>query len=151
MERINGLPSSEDSADITGGTIDNTAIGGTTPAAGTFTTFKADITIITHSATENVTAVSMKGFVHVIDGAYVVTLPAAVVGMSGVFRASTAAEFSVKAGGSDHFEMFDGTVISDADKITSGGTKNEFLQIYCESANTWIVIAQNGPMTDGGA
>ena len=107
--------------------------------------------IVTHSATENVTAATMKGSVHKITGAYVVTLPAAVVGMSGVFRASTAAEFSVKAGGSDHFEMFDGTVISDADKITSGGTKNEFLQIYCESANTWIVIAQNGPMTDGGA
>jgi hypothetical protein len=28
-------------ADITGGTIDNTVIGGTTPAAGTFTTLTA--------------------------------------------------------------------------------------------------------------
>ena len=121
-------------------------IGGTTP--GIVNNVE---TPITHSATEAANAADMYGRVHKITGAYVVTLPAAVVGMSGVFRASTAAEFSVKAGGSDHFEMFDGTVISDADKITSSSGKNEFVQILCESANTWIVLAQNGAFTDSGA
>ena len=32
-----------DSADINGGTIDGATIGGTTPAAGTFTTLTADV------------------------------------------------------------------------------------------------------------
>jgi len=111
----------------------------------------ASLDIVTHGSTEAVTAATMKGSVHVITGAYVVTLPDAVIGMSGVFRASTAAEFSVKAAASDHFEMFDGTVISNADKQTSGGTKNEYIYIYCESANTWITIGINGAFTDGGA
>jgi len=106
--------------------------------------------INSHSATEAVTAATMYGDVHKITGAYTVTLPTAVIGMSGTFRASTAAAFSVKAGAADHFEMFDGTVLDAADKITSGGTKNEFVTVYCESANTWIVIGQNGAFTDGG-
>ena len=104
--------------------------------------------IVTHSATENVTAATMKGSVHKITGAYVVTLPAAVIGMGGVFRASTAATFSVNPNNSDHFEMYDGTVLDAGDSIASGGTKNEFVQIYCESANTWIVVGINGAFTD---
>jgi len=108
------------------------------------------VTITSHSATENVTVASMYGNIHVITGAYIPTLPAAVIGMSGLFRASTAAEFSLDCNGSDHFEMFDGTVMSAGEKQTSGGTKNEFIQVYCESANTWITIGQNGPFTNGG-
>jgi hypothetical protein len=107
--------------------------------------------ITSHSATEDVTAATMYGNVHKITGAYTVTLPAAVVGMSAIFRASTAAAFSVDTNAADHFEMFDGTVLDGGDKITSSGTKNEFVTIYCESANTWIVIGQNGAFTDGGA
>jgi len=136
-------------------------IGDVTPDAGYFTTVSASgiitatggvkPTITSHSATEAVTAVTMYGNVHRITGAYVVTLPAAVIGMSGTFRASTAAAFSVKAGASDHFEMFDGTVLDAGDKVTSSAAKNEFVQIYCESANTWIVIGQNGAFSDGGA
>ena len=120
-------------------------IGGTTPGAGNFL-----VTTTSHGATEAVTAATMYGNVHKITGAYVVTLPAAVVGMSGTFRASTAAAFSVDCNGSDHFEMFDGTVMSAGEKLTSSATKNEFVTIYCESANTWIVIGQNGAFTNGG-
>ncbi|HAR40193.1 MAG TPA: hypothetical protein DCR68_02310 [Coprothermobacter sp.] len=132
------------------------AIGGTTAAAGKFTTgnfsgqVDAPVTTTSHRATEVATAATMYGNVHKITGAYVVTLPAAVVGMSGTFRASTAAAFSVDCNGSDHFEMFDGTVMSAGEKLTSSGTKNEFVTIYCESANTWIVIGQNGAFTNGG-
>jgi hypothetical protein len=107
--------------------------------------------ITLHSATEAVTAATTYGDVHKITGAYTLTLSAAVIGMCGLFRASTVAAFSLKAGASDHFEMFDGTVLDAGDKQTSGGTKNEFIQIYCEVANTWITISQNGAFTDGGA
>lgn len=120
-------------------------IGGTTPGA-----VYSVLQVTTHSATEAVTAATMYGNAHKITGAYTVTLPAAVVGMSATFRASTAAAFSVDTNGADHFEMFDGTVLDAGDKITSGATKNEFVTIYCESANTWIVIGQNGAFSDGG-
>ena len=120
-------------------------IGETTPGA-----VYSVLQVTSHATTEAVTAATMYGNVHKITGAYVVTLPAAVVGMSGTFRASTAAAFSVDCNGSDHFEMFDGTVMSAGEKLTSSATKNEFVTIYCESANTWIVIGQNGAFTNGG-
>lgn len=50
-----------DTADINGGTLDNTVIGGTTPAAGTFTTLTASsasiggVTVATTSATQTLT------------------------------------------------------------------------------------------------
>jgi hypothetical protein len=40
-----------DTADINAGTIDNTVIGGTTPAAGTFTTFRVNSTISLNGST----------------------------------------------------------------------------------------------------
>jgi len=109
------------------------------------------VTTTSHSATEAVTAATMYGNVHKITGAYTVTLPAAVVGMSGTFRASTAAAFSVDTNAADHFETYDGTVLDAGDKLTSSGVKNEWIDIYCESANTWIVRRQGGVIIDGGA
>jgi hypothetical protein len=105
------------------------------------------IYITSHDETEGATAATMYGNVHKITGAYTVTLPAAVVGMSGIFRATTAAEFSLDCDGSDHFEAFDGTVGGAGKKLTSSGAKNEWLSVYCEVANTWIVIGQNGVFT----
>lgn len=107
--------------------------------------------ITSHSATEAVTASTMYGNIHKITGAYTLTLPAAVVGMSGLFRATTAAIFSIKAGVSCHFEMIDGTVLDNGDKQTSGGTKNAWLHIHCEVANVWITSGQHGTMEDTGA
>jgi hypothetical protein len=137
------IKKSQNYLSATGGTIDGTVIGGTTPEAGSFVE-----SVITHGATETATAISLYGDIHKITGAYVVTLPSAVIGMGGVFRASTAATFSVNPNDSDHFEMYDGTVLDAGDSIASGGTKNEFVQIYCESANTWIVVGINGAFTD---
>lgn len=108
------------------------------------------IEFVSHSASENVNAADMYGKAHIITGAYTETLPAAVVGMHGLFRASTAAAFSLDCNGSDHFEMFDGTVMSAGQKQTSGGTKNEWIYVVCESANTWITYSVNGPFTNGG-
>jgi hypothetical protein len=107
--------------------------------------------ITSHSATEAVTAATMYGNIHKITGAYTLTLPAAVIGMSGIFRATTAAVFSIKAGAGCHFEMIDGTVLDNGDKQTSGGTKNAWLHIHCETANVWITSGQHGTMEDTGA
>ena len=55
MEIINGVDQDDavgDVTDIDGATIDDSIIGGTTPAAGSFTTVNADASIITcHNAT----------------------------------------------------------------------------------------------------
>jgi len=132
-------------------------IGGTIPGAGYFTTGnftgQVDIkaTTTSHAATEAVTAATMYGNVHKVTGAYTVTLPAAVVGMRGYFRASTAAVFSIDTNAADHFEDYEGTVYAAGEKLTSGGTKNEAVEIYCESANTWIVKWQRGVFFNGGA
>ena len=153
--------------------INDKNIGQRIPKKGAFTELKASIdpvdehgvgdkgfndgeylpkilNIVVASSTGNVAVSTMDGGVEKITGTYTRTLPAAVVGMHGLFRASTAAAFSLKAGASDHFEMFDGTILDAGDKQTSGGTKNEFIQIYCETANTWITIGINGPFVDGG-
>ncbi len=160
--------------------LQNTPIGSTTASSGAFTTLSASSTVsgtgfstylaspptiggttptavysvlqvTSHGATEAVAAATLYGNVHKITGAYVVTLPAAVVGMSASFRASTAAVFSVDTNGADHFETYDGTVLDAGDKLTSSGVKNEWIDIYCESANTWIVRRQSGVIIDGGA
>lgn len=107
--------------------------------------------ITSHSATEAVTAATMYGNIHKVTGAYTLTLDALVAGMSMIFRASTAAAFSVKAAATCHFEMIDGTVLDNGDKMTSGGTKNEWIQIICETANVGIVVGQNGAFSDTGA
>ena len=109
------------------------------------------LVVVTASFTGDVAVSTMDGGVEKITGTYTRTLPAAVVGMHGLFRASTAAAFSLKAGASDHFELFDGTILDAGDKQTSGAGKNEFIQVYCEVANTWITISQNGAFTDTGA
>ena len=122
-------------------------IGDTVPA----TSLAAKETITSHSATEAITVITMYGNIHRITGAYTLTLPSAVIGMKAVFRVVTAAVFSLKAGASDHQEMFDGTVLDNGDKQTSGGTKNEFIEVYCETVNTWITVGINGAFSDGGA
>ena len=127
------------------GTTGDLAVSGSLKATG------IDLNITIHNATEDVLASTMKGNVHVITGAYIETLPPATIGMSGLFRASTAVAFSLDCNGSDHFEMYDGTVLADGNKQTSSATKNEYLYIYCESANIWITIGINGAFTDGGA
>jgi hypothetical protein len=104
-----------------------------------------------HGATEAVAAATMYGNIHQITGNYTVTLPAAVVGMSATFRASSAAAFSVDTNAADHFEDYEGTALDAGDKLTSSGVKNEWIDIYCESANTWIVRRQGGVIIDGGA
>ena len=58
MEIINGIEPDVLVTDIDGATIDDSVIGGTTPAAGTFTTVSTDTNIITcHNATGSEIAV----------------------------------------------------------------------------------------------
>ena len=65
MEIINGVETINGSKivnpDIDGGTIDSTIIGGTTPAAGTFTALKGNFDEIIEAATRTIVAAEMKG------------------------------------------------------------------------------------------
>lgn len=109
-----------------------------------------DVAITTHSGSENVTAVSMYGNWHNITGAYTATLPAAVVGMSGTFNATTAAVFSVDCQAADHFVLA-GTSLTNGNKITSDGYAGSQVEVVCTEANTWRIRHVAGIMVDGGA
>jgi hypothetical protein len=109
-----------------------------------------DKIITTHGATENVTAISMFGNVHRITGAYVLTLPAAVVGMSGIFLATTAAVFSVDCNAADAFSLA-GTALTAGNKLTSDGYAGTFVEVTCTIANVWTVTNTGGLFVDGGA
>jgi hypothetical protein len=109
-----------------------------------------DQIITTHATTEAVTAISMYGNLHRITAAATVTLPAAVVGMSGIFLATTAAVFSVDCNAADHF-LLGGTALTNGNKISSDGFAGSFVHITCSVANEWVVTNTGGLFIDGGA
>jgi hypothetical protein len=137
------------------------AIGGTTPAAGKFTTLEATglttvtgglkrATPVTHAATEAATAATLYGTTHLVSGAYTVTLPAVAIGMHGRFYATTAAVFSVDCNGSDHFVLA-GTELSAGYKVTSDGSVGAMFEWECTAANTITIYFSNVTFIDGGA
>ena len=64
-----------------------------------------DTPIYTHAGAEAASAVSMYGGWHNVTGAYTITLPAAVIGMSGTFTATTGAVMTLDCNGADHFDL----------------------------------------------
>ena len=142
---------SSDSAAITGGTIDGTTIGATTPAAGTFTDLAGTVPVITDSATGNVTAAQMKGQTHVVTGAYTLSLPTAVVGYRGRFVASTAAVFSIDVVTGTNVIILNGTALTAGYKATTDGTINAEVYVECRVAGKYHIISIIGLAVDGGA
>jgi hypothetical protein len=90
------------------------------------------------------------GGVVVLTGAAVVTLPAAVVGMSFCVYANTTAKVSVKAGTSDHWIMTDATALDNGDKISATGTQS-FVCGVCLEATHWFIFGYRGTWADDGA
>ena len=136
---------------ISGGTIDSTIIGGTTPAAGTFTDLAGNVPIVTHGATENATAAQMKGQTHVVSGAYVVSLPTAVVGYRATFIASTAAAFSLDLVTGTDLIVLNGTALAAGNKATSDATIYSEIYVECRLAGKYSATAVKGVFVDGGA
>ncbi len=108
-----------------------------------------DVVVITDSSTGNTTADQMRGQTHRVTGAYTRTLPTAVVGMNALFRATTAAVFSLDCQGTDNF-ILDGATLTAGYKISSPGAIGNAVYVECTVANKWDVYA-NCTMIDGGA
>jgi hypothetical protein len=131
---------------ITGGTIDGTTIGATTPS-----TVSGYAVVTTHSATENVTAVTMGGNLHVVTGAYVLSLPTAAVGYRARFKASTAAVYSLDVVTGSDVIILNGTALTAGNKATSDGTIYNTMEVCCFIANKYDIISLIGLAVDGGA
>ncbi|MFA5322913.1 MAG: hypothetical protein WC373_09595, partial [Smithella sp.] len=136
---------------VTGGTINGTPIGETTPSTGKFTDLVGYIVVITDSATGNVTAAQMKGQTHVITGAYTLSLPTAVVGYKAKFKASTATVYSIDVVTGSDVIILNGTALSAGNKATSDGSIYNEVLVECRVAGKYDVQSQLGLMVDGGA
>ena len=127
------------------------AVGGTTPAAGTFTDLLGNTVVITDSATGNVTAAQMKNQTHVITGAYVLSLPTAAVGYKAKFKASTAAVYSLDVVTGTDIIILNGVALTAGNKATSDGTIYNEMVVECRVAGKYDIASWMGLAVDGGA
>ncbi len=107
--------------------------------------------VTTHDATENVTTASMNGGVHLVTGAYTLSLPTAAVGYSARFIATTAAAFSLDLQtGTDVFYL-NQTALTAGNKVTTDGTIRAEVYVECAVAGYYEVTVVKGTAADGGA
>lgn len=106
--------------------------------------------IVSHAASESATADTLYGDMHLVTGAYTVTLPATSVGMSGTFCSTTAAVFSIDLTGSDAWTLA-GTALTAANKITSSGMAGDCVYFTVTATNVIRTIWTVGVFIDGGA
>ena len=105
--------------------------------------------IVTHSGSEAATADQMYGSEHIVTGAYTVTLPAATIGMSAKFTATTAAVMTLDSNAADQF-ILGGTALTAGYSIDSDGSAYATCEVVCLTANKWIVRNTNVVFIDGG-
>ena len=92
---VTGVPAPQSAVAITGGTIDGTPIGATTPAAGSFTTLTASSTGV-FSGTVNVPGLTLTGTTAIVPASSQGTLYASVT-EGGVLRGSgSSSDFALK-------------------------------------------------------
>jgi hypothetical protein len=109
------------------------------------------LTPTSHAASESATAATLWGNqLHLVTGAYTVTLPATTAGMSATFCSTTAAVFSIDLTGSDAWTLA-GTALTAANKITSSGAAGECVYFVVTATNVVRTIWTVGVFIDGGA
>ena len=139
---------------ITGGSATGlTSVSTGTLGATGLSTLTGGITTGTptsHSATEAATTATLYGHVHLVTGAYTITIPALSVGQSATFIATTAAVFSLDSTSPNYFVLA-GTALDAGDKITSAGSAGATVTIYCTATNVIRVLWTNSTFIDGGA
>jgi len=133
---------------IQGGSIAGATITGGSISGGTISGY---VNIITDSATGNVTAAQMEGQTHVVTGAYVLSLPTAVVGYRAKFKASTAAVYSLDVVTGTDVIVLNGTLLAAGNKATSDGTQYNEMVVECRVAGTYDIASWMGVAIDGGA
>lgn len=103
----------------------------------------------THAATESATAATLYGQVHIVSGAYTVTLPALSVGQSAYFCSSAASIYSIDSTSPNYF-ILAGTSLDAGDKITSDGSSGACVYFIVSGTNIIRVIFTNSTWIDGG-
>lgn len=111
----------------------------------------ATATIVTDSATGNITAANMQGQTHVVTGAYTLSLPTAAIGYRGNFMASTAAVFSLDVVTGTDIIVLNGTALTAGNKVSTDGTINAELYVECRVAGKYHINSIVGLAIDGGA
>ena len=168
ITRSTGLVTLAQGAAITGGTIDNAGIGGTTPAAGKFTTLSAS-SGLNSSAVGNTTAstgafttlsasstVSGTGFSTYLASPPAIggTTPAAgsFAGLSASGQISASGGILIP-GSSNSLMLYDATQGTDAKYsqiLQSGGVVNfRLLNDSLGSANLWLTVSRTGYVPNG--
>lgn len=134
-------------------TFVNAVFSSVTITSGTISgvTSTGPASIITDSATGNVTAAQMEGQEHVVTGAYVLSLPSATVGLRATFYASTANAFSLDLQTGTDVIILNGTALTAGYKATSDATINNTMDVVCRVAGKYVVNSHVGLATDGGA
>jgi hypothetical protein len=147
-----------DTADINAGTFDG-VVGGTTPAAGSFTTLIAsDIIsgktgIISKAAAYTLGTDDSNeayGYTLLVTSTATITLPAVVQGMSVLVYSTTAAAVSVDPNPSDRI-ILNGTALTGGNKVTSASGAGDFIYLFADSGDGWTTLGRSGLWTDGGA
>jgi hypothetical protein len=105
---------------------------------------------VTHSTTEAAISATLNGQMHLITGAYTITLPVMIVGQSATFVATTAAIFSLDSTSPDQFVLA-GVSLTAGNKITSDGSAGATVTVYCTETNKIRVLWTNSTFIDGGA
>lgn len=108
-------------------------------------------TVTSHGASESITAATMYGNMHLVTGAYTLTFPALVVGMSGRIRATTAAVYSLDLTTGTDIIILNGTALTAGYKATSNGEINNQMAFRCDISGYIVVNSDFGLAIDGGA
>lgn len=108
-------------------------------------------TITSHSASESATAATLWGNqMHLVTGAYKISIPTGVAGMSATFCSTTAAVFSLDSSGSDTW-ILGGVTLTAANQISSDGSAGACVHFVVTATNALRVIWTNSVFIDGGA
>lgn len=104
--------------------------------------------VVTHAATESVTAATMYGGLHVCTGAYTLSLPAAVAGMSGLFAATTAAAMTLDPNGTQVI-IHDRASLGAGVTLVSDGVAYAVVYLECVVTGYWIAYVNMGTFAAG--
>ena len=125
------------------------AIGGTTPAAGTFTNLKGYTSVVNISSNTTLTTAQCNGTIIYMTGNITATMPAVTIGLDTTFYSTDATVKYVDMNASDRLRL-NGTAMDDGDKATSPGNAGNAIRIHGDSAAGYTEIGMIGGWVDGG-
>jgi hypothetical protein len=126
-------------ANITGGNVTG------------LSTLTSNVTIITDSATANVTAAQMMGQMHLATANITLSLPLSSVGYSGTYQVSGGNyTVSIDVANATDIIVLNGTPLSAGYKATNSSTIYDEIYCVCRTAGRYICTAIQGLWVDGG-